>query len=228
MQIMMPPETKLNSMITIFQHGEHESAGEIESYLLKVGAPFEIVRLYESNEISPAIPLNLIVLGGQMSVNNTKDYSHFADEKMIIRKMIGMNRPVLGICLGAQLIASAFGQKIYSCAPEIGWHKVVRCNDDPYFPEMCHVFHWHNETFNLPPNAKLVLQGGIVKNQAFRLGSALAVQFHPEVTMKIISHWEKDLPDHRRVQIEQETMKYLGEYSRHCHDLIDLFRKGWT
>jgi GMP synthase-like glutamine amidotransferase len=215
-------------MITIFQHGEHESAGEIEKYLLKVGTPFEIVRLYESNEISATtIPSNLIVLGGQMSVNNTKDYPHFADEKKIIRKMIGMNRPVLGICLGAQLIASAFGQKVYFCVPEIGWHQVVRCVEDSCFPDSNCVFHWHNETFNLPPNAKLVLQGDIVKNQAFRLGSALAVQFHPEVTMEIISHWAKDLPDYRKAKIEQVSMSNLGEYFRHCHNLIDLFKKGW-
>lgn len=214
-------------MITIFQHGVNESSGEIENYLLKIGAPFEIIRLYESNEVPDSIPSNLIILGGQMSVNDTIEYPFFVEEKRIIRKMIGMNRPILGICLGAQLISSAFGQRVYPHTRELGWHKVMRCDKDSFFSDNFRVFHWHNETFNLPPGAKLVLQGNLVKNQAFRLGSALAVQFHPEVTYDIISIWTKDLSDHIKERIEQESMQYLGEYSHQCYDLLDRFITGW-
>ena len=83
-------------MITIFQHGEHESSGEIGIYLQGRGLPFETKRLYETSEIPNILPSRLILLGGQMSVNDTCDYPFFTAEKQVIRKMVAQKRAVSG------------------------------------------------------------------------------------------------------------------------------------
>ncbi len=118
-------------MIMILQHGEYESAGAIEEYLQEKRLPFEILRLYDGDNIPKVIPERLIGLGGQMSVNDTKDYPYFQDEKNLIIKTIGHGRPLLGICLGAQMIASAFGQTVYPKKEELGWIACMAVNRVP-------------------------------------------------------------------------------------------------
>ena len=217
-------------MITIFQHGRDESGGEIESFLEDAGVPCTFVRMYETNEIPSVTPERLIVLGGQMSVNDTREYPYFVREKETIRKMVGLERPVLGICLGAQMIASAFGERVFPSAPERGWCHVSVTPDGNNFPfRTPHtVFHWHKETFNLPRKATLLLTGENVKNQAFRLGSAVGVQFHPEVTMEIISRWSEELnPDERR-QLMEDSERKIGGSNEQCRILMKNFLHGWN
>jgi GMP synthase-like glutamine amidotransferase len=112
---------------------------------------------------------------------------------------------------------------------EIGWHHVTGCRPEwnEIFPEEFRIFHWHEESFDLPAGATLVASGNAVKNQAFRLGSAVGVQFHPEVTMDIISKWTKDLPDGERTQLLEESNILLGENRLRCHALMDTFVEGW-
>ncbi len=217
-------------MITIFQHGEHESSGEIGIYLQGRGLPFETKRLYETSEIPNILPSRLILLGGQMSVNDTGDYPFFTAEKQVIRKMVAQKRAVLGICLGAQMIASAFGEKVYPLEKELGWCRVHGCRQDagPRFPAPFTVFHWHRETFNLPKGATLLSYGDTVKNQAFRLSSAVGVQFHPEVTLPIITRWADDLGPQEKQKILSESDRYLPNSARRCHRLIDAFAGGWS
>lgn len=216
-------------MITLLQHGEHEGPGTIIEHLQEHRHSYEILRLYEDGRIPGDLPDNLIILGGQMSVNDTPDYPYFTSEKKLVAAMIGKNRPVLGICLGAQMIASALGQEVQKNIRETGWHRVHGRKREwyPLFPERVTVFHWHEETFNLPGGATLLAEGDAVKNQAFRIGSAIGVQFHPEVTMEIILSWTKDLPDADRVRIIGESGQYLAENRRRCGALIDAFTRGW-
>jgi GMP synthase (glutamine-hydrolysing) len=216
-------------MITIFQHGTGESGGEIESFLEDTGVPGTVVRLYETNEIPPVTPEHLIVLGGQMSVNDTGEYPYFIREKETIRKMVGLERPVLGICLGAQMIASAFGERVFPSPMERGWCQVSVTPDGGNFPfQTPHaVFHWHKETFNLPGKATLLLTGENVKNQAFRLGSAVGVQFHPEVTMEIISRWAEELNPGERRRLLDDSEHQIGGSKEQCRILMRKFLHGW-
>ena len=216
-------------MITIFQHGEEESAGEIGEYLKECRLPFEIARLYETNEVPVDLPTQLIILGGQMSVNDIPDYPFFANEKETIRKMVALEMPVWGICLGAQMIASAFGQPVFPSFKERGWHTIHGCLPDhvPYFPESFQVFHWHNETFNLPGGATLLSYGDNVKTQAFRLGSAIGVQFHPEITLQIISRWVKDLDSEERVRLLLNSKHSITGSRNWCRLFTDAFSRGW-
>lgn len=216
-------------MITIFQHGKDESAGEIEICLMACDRSFTIVRLYETNEVPADIPSGLIILGGQMSVNDTYDYPYFAREKEIIRELVAHQRPVLGICLGAQMIASAFGGEVFRSPQERGWYRVYECEpaSTSPFPGPGMVFHWHNETFNLPGQATLFLQGEHVKNQAFRLGSAVGVQFHPEVTRQIISRWSETLPAHERELMLKDSRREITGSRNRCRILTEKFLNGW-
>jgi len=216
-------------MITIFQHGKDESAGEIECYLGESVISYTIVRLYETNEIPAKIPANLIVLGGQMSVNDIKEYPYFTLEKEIIRKMVAGQRPVFGICLGAQMIASAFGERVFPSTSERGWRRVW--GNPPgnisLFRNPCNVFHWHNETFNLPKQAILLLRVELVHNQAFRLGSAVGVQFHPEVTMQIISRWSAELGLGERRQLLKDSEHEIVGNKERCRILTEKFLHRW-
>ena len=217
-------------MITIFQHGEQESPGGIAMSLQRQGLPFEIQRLFETREVPDILPSRLILLGGQMSVNDTGDYSFFTAEKQVIRKMVAQKRAVLGICLGAQMIASAFGERVFPLEKERGWCPVHGCGQGagPRFPASFTVFHWHNETFNLPQGATLLSYGDTVKNQAFRLGSAVGVQFHPEVTLPIIARWANDLGTQEKQKIIGESGRHLPGNARLCHRLVDAFIRGWS
>lgn len=216
-------------MITLFQHGSDESAGEIAIFLTERGVPYATIRLFEGEALPENLPSGLIVLGGQMSINDSAFYPFFPEEKRIIREMVEAGKPVLGICLGAQMIASAFGEEVIRGPGELGWTSIKGCAGSmrPLFPETFTVFHWHNETFRLPPGAELLATGPIVRNQAFRLGSAVGVQFHPEVTDEIICCWSKDMLPEKQEKLMVES-EYFRETNRmQCRSLINRFLRGW-
>ena len=136
----------------------------------------------------------LIFLGGPMSVND--DLPYLRREMEIIREAIGRLQPVLGICLGAQLIAKALGAKVYANAQkEIGWfdlHFTPAAAADPLFSGLKTetVFHWHGETFDLPSGADLLASSELCRNQAFRVNSHVyGLQFHLEVTPAMVADW---------------------------------------
>ena len=134
-------------------------------------------------------------MGGPMSVND--DLPWLGDEMQAIRDTIQRGKPVLGICLGAQLIAKALGARVYrNPVKEIGWAPVYWTEQtaaDPLFDGFSHpetVFHWHGETFDLPYGAERLAYSDACANQAFRIaGNVYALQFHPEVTPAIIEDW---------------------------------------
>jgi GMP synthase-like glutamine amidotransferase len=130
-----------------------------------------------------------------MSVND--DLAYLRREEEYIRQAIARGVPVLGICLGAQLIAHALGAPVRrNPVKEIGWFDVTATpagRSDPVFEgfgERECVFHWHGETFDLPPGAALLASSERCRNQAFRVGSAVyGMQFHLEVTPQMIAAW---------------------------------------
>ena len=105
-----------------------------------------------------------------MGVFDEKEYPFLREEKVLIKEYFRKGIPVLGICLGSQLIANALEAKV-SYKQEIGWYEVRKANSDKItekLPENLMVFQWHNDTFDLPENAKILYEGDIVQNQAFR------------------------------------------------------------
>jgi GMP synthase-like glutamine amidotransferase len=130
----------------------------------------------------------LTVMGGPMSANDEARLSWLGPEIALVRAAIAADKTVLGICLGAQIIAKALGARVYpASAKEIGWFSVHRTADShPFFdgmPDSFTPFHWHGETFGLPPGVKLLARSKITETQAFAVGQhVLGLQFHMEAT----------------------------------------------
>ncbi|MFK4446845.1 GMP synthase-like glutamine amidotransferase [Caballeronia udeis] len=201
--------------VHVLQHASFEGLGNMEAWLRERDARISFSRLYES-PVLPGIaePGNidlLIVLGGPMSVNDEAVLPWLAPEKCFIAAAIERGVAVLGVCLGAQLIAAAKGAKVYPAnEKEIGWHPVSGTSRQASafrFPDEVDVFHWHGETFDLPADAINLARSASCTNQAFQLGSrVIGLQFHLEVMREsvagILDHCAGDLTIGRYVQSE--------------------------
>lgn len=211
----------MDKKIAIFQHVPREPAGHFETVFRQNKIPVEYIRLYETNEI-PRLPdvTHLIFLGGPMSVNDEDEFPWLMQEKDLIRMSVKAGQKVLGICLGAQLIASAHGSKVYRYVNETGWSLINRMQDTTgifsRFPEQFHVFQLHSETFEIPYGGRLLAYGKEVRNQAFACRNALGLQFHLELTEGIIRDWSKDLSKACKAKIALNTPRYLTESNRLC------------
>jgi GMP synthase (glutamine-hydrolysing) len=139
----------------------------------------------------------LVVLGGAMDADETDAYPHLARTVELVRDAAARSVPTLGICLGAQLAAAALGGRAYPgpAGEELGWTKVELTEAgraDPVtgaLSEPAELFEWHHDVFDPPPGATLLAGGAVYPSQAFRLGSVVAVQFHPEVDGPLLAGW---------------------------------------
>ena len=176
----------------ILQHVPFESAGSIGVFLKEHQARVTYTRFFEDSVLPEMSDLELLViLGGPMSVNDENVLPWLRDEKEFIREAAARQIPMIGICLGAQLIASALGARVYvNHRKEIGWFDVMAM---PYqgncfrFPKQFLAFHWHGETFDLPPGATLLARSDACENQAFQVGRhIIGLQFHLETTLESV------------------------------------------
>ena len=199
------------------QHVPFEGLGSIESWLRGAGYEITNTRFYESGELPniPDIDL-LIIMGGPMSVNDERHYPWLKKEKAFIKKVIQAGTPTLGICLGAQLIATSMGGDVFpSSVKEIGWFPIQTTQTDNngffQFPKEIKVFHWHGETFNLPAGAVQIAQSKGCENQAFQIGdTVIGLQFHLETTPRsaqaIVEHCRDELVEGTYIQLETDIL----------------------
>ncbi len=203
--------------VHVLQHVPFEGLGSIESWLAARGATVGYTRFFESARLPDVADLELVIaLGGPMSVNDEAELPWLKEEKRFVAEVVTSGKALLGICLGAQLLASALGARVYPGPhKEIGWFDIESTSDrsDLFrFPEKAMVFHWHGETFDLPPGATRLARSAGCENQAFQIGSsAIGLQFHLETTpasaASLIGHCRNELVDGRFIQSEEELRK---------------------
>ena len=196
--------------VHVLQHVPFEGIGSMERWLAKRDASVGYTRFYESAKLPDPRRVDLVIaMGGPMSVNDEPDHPWLVPEKEFIRQAIRLGLPVIGICLGAQLIASALGAKVYSGRhTEIGWFplEAVDTGEDVFrMPSDVPVFHWHGETFDLPIGAVHLAKSDACENQAFQIGrNVVGLQFHlettPESAALILEHCGDELVPGEHVQ----------------------------
>ena len=185
--------------LLVFQHVPHEILGILDPLLRTAGFRIRYVNFGRQPEAQPDVSryAGLIVLGGPMNCDQVQRHRHLATEIDAIRTAVSAGKPVLGICLGAQLLARALGARVTRHHErEIGWYDVTPTRaaaSDPLFEHFApreRVFQWHGDTFEIPEGAVHLAQSEGCANQAFRYGeSAYGLQFHLEVDEPMIMRW---------------------------------------
>lgn len=200
-----------------FQHVPFEGLGSIETWLKDTGYEISSTQFFDSEVVPKIEEVDLlIVMGGPMSVNDEDGYPWLAIEKDFIRRFIAAGKPVLGICLGAQLIAVSMGGEVFANSEkEIGWfpiEPVENDNDRVYnFQGEVDVFHWHGETFSLPKGAEHLAKSKVCRNQAFQIGrNVIGLQFHLETTpataREIIENCRDEIIKSKYIQSEEKIL----------------------
>ena len=142
------------------------------------------------NHLCPDV---VITLGGPVSAYALTDYPWIEDEMRLLAECMRSSRPILAICLGAQILAQALGARVFKGETEIGWAPIMLTEAGRRSvlrsTGATPVLHWHGDTFELPVGAQRLASTAACENQAFSIGSALAVQFHPEVSARNFERW---------------------------------------
>jgi len=219
-------------MLLVIKHVKCEGPGTLKDFLESKGQSIEVIELEDEN-ISRFLNKGreifckdlskidaIIILGGPMNVYEEDKYPFLKDENEFIKQALGSNIPILGICLGSQLIAKACGASVKKAKiKEIGWSKVELTEDgvnDRLFKGLdreIDVFQWHEDTFNVPADGKLLATSSDCTNQAFKINdNAYGFQFHIEVTEKMIDDWTKEYCDSANKELEDKAKEMISKY----------------
>lgn len=228
------------SDVLILTHVDYCPPGHLAQVLEARGRAFEVLRadLGELRGYDLERPRAVAVMGGPMSVNDPLPW--IADELAALRRLIARDIPIIGHCLGGQLLARALGASV-SRMPytESGWQPLLRnpeAADSPWLahlPERFDVFQWHGDTFTLPEGARLLLSSPWCDNQAFAWGDkVLALQGHPEMTEELVNLWLGDWahlldPSQPSQQGIDEMRENLGEKVRALNRVAEGFYERW-
>lgn len=242
--------------VHFFQHINREGFGSCEGYLRRHQARISATEFFKipkgqdlADDVLPAIESIdvLIIMGGPMSVNDEVDYPWLRQEKTWIKRFIDSGRPVVGLCLGGQLIANALGAQVKANpVKEIGWttlHGIELKASNPsatlgqddvdyfQFPPTFEAMQWHGETFDLPEHAVLLASNPTCHHQAYQLGkNVIGCQFHPEITphaMQVFLADDEDVQaftgDNTALRAELNSSLLASEQSRYqeANDLLN-------
>lgn len=199
--------------------------GLVGEALDAAGADCEIRRMPEGHPL-PATPDGydaLVLLGGEQNALDDAHHPYLPAEAALARAFVDADKPVLGICLGAQILARACGaENIIGRPIEFGWH-VVRTTAagaaDPVVAAVAPqapIFHWHSDTFTLPPGAAHLASSHMTEIQAFRIGrAAYGIQFHFEADTSLVARWTRDFADSIAPSTPDWCARHADEAARH-------------
>ena len=225
--------------ILIFRHAPHEGPGYLADFLGRHRRPWRLIRIDRNDPIPSSIDgvSGLVFMGGPMSVNDPLPW--IPPVLKLIREAVSADVPVLGHCLGGQLISKALGGAVTkNPVKEIGWLPVTRVEGTVAnswldgLPGEFEVFHWHGETFSIPPGATRILTSSDCANQAFVIGKTLAFQCHVEMTGEMVREWARlgadDLtPRCATVQNPQAMTAELDRRVERLRGIADKFYGRW-
>ncbi|MBN2645700.1 MAG: gamma-glutamyl-gamma-aminobutyrate hydrolase family protein [Desulfuromonadaceae bacterium] len=213
------------------QHVAFEGLGQIEPWLKNHGYHISRTAFFQQQGLPDLAGIDLlIVMGGPMSVNDETIFPWLAREKAFVRQALQQGVPMLGICLGAQLMASALGARVFPNGQrEIGWFPVqgLPVGQGAFaFPPSQEVFHWHGETFELPTGAQHLARSAACEHQAFQVGAhAIGLQFHletsPEAAQSLVQHCREELTPAPYVQSEEQLLDLTSCYWGAANGLLD-------
>jgi GMP synthase-like glutamine amidotransferase len=226
--------------ILIFRHAAHEGPGYFADYLDRRALPFRLVRIDRHDPVPSSIDgaAGLVFMGGPMSVNDRLPWIPKAIS--LIRQAVASDIPVLGHCLGGQLMSKALGAKVKrNRVKEIGWLPVEAIDSpaarawlDGTAPRF-EVFHWHGETFDVPPGATPILKSRVCRHQAWVLGKHLAFQCHIEMTPALVRSWARTgaaeiANPGATVQSERQMRVNLAVRAQRLNRIADKFYDRWV
>ncbi len=221
----------------VLQHEHFEGTANIGRWAVEQGYELSHTRLYKGEVLPKEHEYNwLVIMGGTMGVYQEDRFPWLVEEKKFVRKAIESGRKVLGVCLGAQLIASALGAPVFpGPEKEIGWFPVQRTNAGAHalwfagVPESFITLHWHGDTFDLPSGAVQLASSAAYQNQAFQYGaSVLALQFHLELAPEDVKALceASGMPEPRRwVQGVDEILLQTQHFEANRRLLTDLLKR---
>lgn len=218
-------------------HTEPEGPGTLGTFLESVGATLHIARVYNGDPLPEEIGefSAIVSMGGPMNVYEEEEYPFLRDETVLLKKALAADLPVIGICLGAQMIAKASGVRVVkSPAEEVGWRRVFVTDDgkkDLLFkdlPPELEVLQWHGDMFEVPEQGILLASGRDCPHQAFRYRNAFGLQFHVEVTGEMLSEWFRNSPHLDEIVSRYRELKTVldGQAEQIYRNFLNLLK--WT
>lgn len=227
--------------VLIFRHITCEGPGYLGDFLDRRQVPYRVIRIDQGDAVPAQAEgaAGLAFMGGPMSVNDPLDW--ITRELALIRRACADGIPVLGHCLGGQLIAKALGGEVgANPVKEIGWHE-IECTGTAEHPGLLgrlparfEGYHWHGETFSIPPGGTALMKSAHCRHQAFIKERALALQFHVEVTAGMVRDWCEEyraeldqctgMP---AVQTAEQMMERLDTRIERLHRIADPLYGYW-
>jgi GMP synthase-like glutamine amidotransferase len=216
---------RISMRVLVVQNYDNTGLGQVGAALEEAGAELDIRNAHLGDALPPDADGHdaIVVLGGAQNALADEEYTYIPALLALMRDFESRDRAVLGICLGSQLLARAYGaENLIGTAPEFGWHGVsltAEAAGDSVLgalPREFPIFQWHDDTFTLPPNAVRLASNAAVANQAFRIGrAAYGFQFHFEADRPLVRHWNTAFAGYLADRQPDWPARFDAEAERH-------------